>query len=158
MDLTDFLKNFAPEPEKFHAANVDLSDYFLDEIKSNPQACMFEEIPQGFGRFGLDETNPIPAFSIISNNDYLNRLRMLDGEQISYERKGSLETNNICKPIDMYEIFNLNGDFIVTRPTTYPLRNNKADRSLQILGYILNQYDFARKAKPQLMLEIDHTF
>jgi hypothetical protein len=81
-------------------------------IKNNPQACKMDEIPQGFGDFGLERTNPIPTYGVPENEIYLSNLRLTNGERIRWRRVGSFEIETINSPIDEYEIFSLNGDTI----------------------------------------------
>lgn len=90
----------------------EMADLLLNEIKTNPQACKFDVIPQGIGEFGLDKSNPIPIYGIPSNEIYLNKLRTMKGERIRFRRFGSSEHVNIIKLIDEYEIFNNAGDTI----------------------------------------------
>lgn len=81
-------------------------------IQNNSQACKTDEIPQGFGEFGLEKTNPIPVYGVPENEVYLSNLRQTNGERIRWRRVGSFKIENICSPIDEYEIFSLNGDTI----------------------------------------------
>ena len=85
---------------------------FLSEIENNPQACRLDEIPQGTGTFGLDKTNPVPVYGVPENEKYLSKLRLSNGDRIRWRRIKSLEIASINKPIDEYEIFNMNGDTI----------------------------------------------
>jgi len=64
-----------------------------------------DTIPEGFGDFGWEVTNPIPVNTIFGNIAYLARLRTNEGDKIAYERIGSTCSKNIEKPIDMYEIY-----------------------------------------------------
>ena len=70
-------------------------------------------IPEGFGEFGLEVTNPIPVNTIFGNTAYLARLRTIEGIKVRYERKGSTGAKNINNPIDIYEVFD-GDDFIAT--------------------------------------------
>lgn len=81
----------------------------LQEIKSNPQACSLDELPQGSGPFGRVATNPVPVYGIPSNETYLQRLRTSSGERLRWRRKGSLDAANITQKVDEYEIFNAQG-------------------------------------------------
>ncbi|MFZ4402324.1 MAG: hypothetical protein ACOYO1_20000 [Bacteroidales bacterium] len=87
-------------------------DMILVQIKSNSQACNLDEIPQGYGEFGLEITNPVPVYGIPSNKTYLESLRTLDGNMLNYRRNGNVSTSNIESPIDEYEIYNKSGDVI----------------------------------------------
>jgi hypothetical protein len=115
MGLFDFFKSKKPEPPKEDWTTIfpkEMVDGLLNEIKSNPQACRADEIPQGFGEFGLEKTNPIPTFGIPNNEEYLHSLRTLSGEVLRYRRTGSIEVVNINKRVDEYEIFNYQGETI----------------------------------------------
>ncbi len=71
-----------------------------------------DEIPEGFGEFGLDVTNPIPVQGIISNEVYLKKLVTIDSREIHWEREGSTKTDNIENAIDIYKIFDSSGTLI----------------------------------------------
>lgn len=71
----------------------------------NPNASEEDEMPEGFGEFGLEKTNPIPASSIADGYMYLNRLKLQNGMEISYTRIGSMRAPNIGETIDGYRIF-----------------------------------------------------
>ncbi len=61
-------------------------------------------IPEGYGEFGLEATNPIPINSIFAEKAYLDKLRTKKGVRVEYERIGSTGAPNIEHPIDQYEI------------------------------------------------------
>lgn len=95
-----------------------IPDYLIkllkEMIEENPQACKTDEIPQGFGQFGLESTNPIPINSILDNEIYLSRLRLENGNKITWQRGGSLITDNIVSLIDCYIIFDNKGEIVTT--------------------------------------------
>ena len=62
-------------------------------------------IPEGFGRFGLDPTNPVPVDGIGGGYEYLADLKDRKGHSIIYARVGSMSVENINGLIDEYEIF-----------------------------------------------------
>lgn len=68
-------------------------------------------IPEGYGEFGLEVTNPIPVNTIFGSNDYLKRLRTLEGKPVQNNRTGSIGARNIEDLIDEYEI-SVDGQFI----------------------------------------------
>jgi hypothetical protein len=43
-------------------------------------------IPNGYGEFGHDVTNPIPVNTVAGSLVYLSRLRTMSGEKIKYDR------------------------------------------------------------------------
>ena len=91
---------------------------YLDASKkfsqiSNPNGTDQDEMPEGYGEFGLEITNPIPTSSIPQNRFYLNRLRTIDNLTVTYDRIGSMRAKNIQSLIDGYRIF-VNGKQIAT--------------------------------------------
>lgn len=65
-----------------------------------------DEIPKGYGPYGLVVTNPIPTLSIEGSKLYLNQLRTDKGNAITYERKGSTSCAEVTPgSIDIYELF-----------------------------------------------------
>lgn len=72
-----------------------------------------DTIPDGYGEFGHDLTNPIPVNTVFGNRAYLGMLRTLDGRKVEYERLGSTSTPNIEDLIDIYRI-SIDGKEIAT--------------------------------------------
>jgi len=70
-------------------------------------------MPEGYGEFGLEITNPIPVYTILGNKLYLDRLRTVNGEKLYYERIGSMTAPNIPSIIDGYSIY-VQGEKIAT--------------------------------------------
>jgi len=64
-----------------------------------------DTMPEGYGEFGLEITNPIPVNSILGNKLYLDRLWTDNGVKITYERIGSMRAPNISSIIDGYRIY-----------------------------------------------------
>ena len=81
---------------------------FLDSARefaqSNPTGTDQDEMPEGYGEFGLEITNPIPTASIPDSYFYLDRLRTLSGEKITYDRIGGMKAPNIKHTVDGYSI------------------------------------------------------
>lgn len=100
------------KPYWINAYPKETADLISMMINNNPQACKDDVIPQGYGEFGLTATNPIPVYGIPENEDYLSKLRLQNGEKISWERVGSVSAENINKPIDKYLIQNRKGEKI----------------------------------------------
>jgi len=126
MGIFSFLNKEKKENDWTSALPKEYAELLLGEIKKNPQACRLDDIPQGFGKFGLEATNPVPVYGVPSNETYLRSLRTLSGERLKWRRVGSLQVENIVSPIDEYEIFNNAGDttcFIYISP--YHWRNSK---------------------------------
>ncbi len=70
-------------------------------------------MPDGYGEFGHDITNPIPVNTVMGSIAYLGKLRTMAGTKVQYERVGSTSAPNIDQIIDEYEIFD-NGQKIAT--------------------------------------------
>ena len=71
---------------------------------SNPSGTIEDEMPEGYGEFGIEITNPIPVSSIPDSYIYLNRLRTQNGSKITYNRIGGMNAPNIKNIIDAYKI------------------------------------------------------
>jgi hypothetical protein len=72
-----------------------------------------DKMPEGYGEFGLEITNPVPTNTIFGSTAYLGRLRTLDGIKVTYDRIGSMSAPNISQIIDGYMIY-ANGVQITT--------------------------------------------
>lgn len=82
---------------------------FYKSIGNMDGGVTTDEMPEGFGEFGLCVTNPVPVRGIPANEVYLSRLRLLSGEDFSWKRIGSFGANNIGQPIDGYQITTKSG-------------------------------------------------
>ena len=109
MGLFDFFKKDKKQPDWASKLPPEMVELVKLQVKSNPQACSLDEIPQGFGEFGLEPTNPIPVYGVPGNEFYLSSLVLKDGSSFRWRRIGSIQVDNIHSPIDKYEIFNLKG-------------------------------------------------
>jgi len=84
----------------------DLLEVSRDFSRSmNPCGTDKDEMPEGYGEFGLEITNPIPVRSIPDGYFYLNRLKTVEGMDVSYERIGAMQASNIQHTIDGYNLF-----------------------------------------------------
>ncbi len=72
--------------------------------KLNKDGTDQDVMPEGYGEFGYDVTNPIPVNTIMGSIAYLGKLRTMDGIKVEYNRIGSLGSPNIKNIIDRYEI------------------------------------------------------
>lgn len=61
-----------------------------------------DEMVGAYGRFGYDKTNPIPVRGFSGINNYFNRLRTSDYEEVTYQRIGVFSADNIRELIDGY--------------------------------------------------------
>ncbi|MDR2839800.1 MAG: hypothetical protein LBV75_00825 [Paludibacter sp.] len=80
---------------------------------TNPDGTDQEEMPEGYGEFGIEITNPIPVRSIPDSYFYLRKLKTTNGESITFDRIGSRRAPNIANVIDAYRI-SVNGKQIAT--------------------------------------------
>ena len=84
--------------------------YILNFINGNiNNGCTENEIPNGYGEFGLTKTNPVPVKGILANEAYLSQLRTLKGDELRWNRLGSTHAPNIDSPIDIYRITTKDG-------------------------------------------------
>ena len=99
-------------------------------LSDNYGGLKYDEIPGGYGEFGISINNPVPVNGIPSNEKYLKRLVTSDGMAISWRRLGSGGADNIDHPIDIYNITDENGnkrDTIYISPY-HPCTSNKAPK------------------------------
>jgi hypothetical protein len=99
----------------------------------NPRGTDQEEMPEGYGEFGLEITNPIPVSSIPDSYFYLQKLKTTNGETITFNRIGSMQAPNITNLIDAYKIF-VNGK---PRATIYICPYNKETSTKAPKGFKL---------------------
>ena len=93
----------------------------MDELNSNPKfqemRGLFEvmqslnddgteenEIPEGYGEFGYELTNPIPVNTTFGSTSYLAKLKTMNNLKISYDRIGSFSSPVSNHPVDGYKI------------------------------------------------------
>jgi hypothetical protein len=104
----------------------------MDEQCKN--CTKLDEIPGGYGEFGLSVTNPVPTHTILGSNLYLSRLRTLDNKEISCNRIGSTGSDNIENPIDMYRVDTEDGKHITIYLSPYHLKNsNKTPKGFKFV-------------------------
>lgn len=88
----------------------------------NTENLEVDVLPDGYGEFGHDITNPIPTNTPMGSLAYMGQLKTLDGYKVQYERLGSTSAPNLDYPVNIYEVFK-NGEKIATLYLT--TRNNK---------------------------------
>lgn len=71
--------------------------------------CDTDEIPEGYGEFGREVTNPVPIKGVPAIDGYLRSLKHVSGERFTYKRIGSTSADNIKNPIDIYVITSESG-------------------------------------------------
>jgi len=89
----DLLKSIAKLAANDIAANRGLCDSNVDD-------------PQ----YGLVPSKPIYTAFIEGEKEYLSSLRTLDGETLTWERKGSMAVMGINGMVDIYETYLPSGD------------------------------------------------
>lgn len=113
IEATNILKFVMFEKEEpSERDNIAFNKVFNAGFNPNNVGYNLDMIPNSYGEFGLKVTNPIPVKGIISNEKYLKKLRTESGEKINWKREGSTKAGNILNPIDIYQIFNQNGEFL----------------------------------------------
>jgi hypothetical protein len=88
----------------FPSADEQVFQEFYRTLGNFEGGATTDEIPGGYGEFGLCATNPVPVRGIPANEAYLSRLGLLSGEEFTWKRLGSTGAPNISDPIDMYQI------------------------------------------------------
>jgi hypothetical protein len=76
--------------------------------------CDADEIPGGYGEFGLSPTNPIPTHTIFGSTWYLSRLKTENGNKVVYQRHSSMELPPGPRPIDVYYVQHPDGTHLTT--------------------------------------------
>ncbi len=107
--LDEFYKYLLSKNDK--AALFDIAKQFAQQ--SNPNGTDQDEMPEGYGEFGLEITNPVPTASIPESYFYLQNLRTTSGSNVIFDRIGSMRAPNIQATVDGYKIL-CNGSQIAT--------------------------------------------
>jgi hypothetical protein len=101
MGLLDF---FFGNREDQEAAKL-LKAIIQYQVESSKDGVDTDDIPKGYGPFGLCETNPIPTRGIPGSHVYLSRLRTKDGCSIESSRIGSTSAADVTSGmVDIYSI------------------------------------------------------
>ena len=101
----------------------------------NQEGTDQDMIPNGYGEFGYDLTNPIPVNTIFGNTAYLGRLRTLDEVKVTYKRIGSFGSPISDNPIDGYEIFANGQKIAILYIDPYNKRNSqKAPKNFKLIS------------------------
>lgn len=102
MGLLDFFGK--KKKEKQEAAEL-LKALIHYQVESSKDGVDTDDIPKGYGPYGLCKTNPVPTRGIPGSNEYLSRLRTKDGRSIESSRIGSTTAEDVTSgAIDMYAI------------------------------------------------------
>lgn len=102
-----------------------------------------DTIPEGFGKFGYEVTNPIPLSAVTGDINYFPRLQTSDGIPVHAKFLNSTNAPNIRKPIHAYEI-SLNDERITT---LYFSINHKRTSKKAPIGFKLEPYPINYKNK-----------
>lgn len=108
----DQIFDLPPASPVAEQSDVDPIDRILDKCVRNVESLRgggnlgvdTDEMPEGYGSFGYDVTNPIPTLGIPGSNEYLAALRTPQGHSLRWERLGCCSAPNIAYLIDCYEI------------------------------------------------------
>lgn len=103
MGLFDF---FGKKKRKEEQDATELLKAFIQyQVESRKDGVDTDDIPKGYGSFGLCETNPVPTRDVSGSNEYLSRLRTIDGRPVESSRIGSTSAPDVTSGmIDMYAI------------------------------------------------------
>lgn len=75
------------------------------QVESRKDGVDTDDIPKGYGPYGLCKTNPVPTRGIPGSNEYISRLRTKDGRSVESSRIGSTSAEDVTSgAIDMYSI------------------------------------------------------
>lgn len=88
---------------EYYQKNKELFD--LQKEFMGAQGTDEDVMPDGYGEYGIEVTNPIPTSTVYGSIAYLGKLRTMDGTKVEYKRIGSTSAPNINQIIDEYEIF-----------------------------------------------------
>jgi hypothetical protein len=95
-------------------ATDEVVESFYKSLGNNTDGATTDVIPNAYGEYGFDVTNPIPTRGVPTNEVYLKKLSLLSNEPFHWERIGSFSSPNIKKPIDGYEIITDDGERLCT--------------------------------------------
>ena len=117
MGIFDFLKrksNPAAAAEDDVGEDINAAEILAKLEKGDMfgDGCDSDEIPGASGEFGFDVNNPIPVHSILGSHQYLKNLRFSDNTEVHYKRQGSTDSQYVKHPIDVYAIFDSNGEYV----------------------------------------------
>ncbi len=103
MGLLDLFGKKSKEDEA--AAREAMKAILQHQAESRKDAVDSDEIPTGYGPFGLCKTNPVPTQGVPESNKYISRLKTKDGRSVQCTRVGSTSAKDVTSGmIDMYSI------------------------------------------------------
>ena len=84
---------------------VGVDPFMQHQMMSRIDSVDADQIPGGYGPFGLCATNPVPTHSVAGSSAYLENLRTGDGRPIRGRRTGSTSAKDVTNGmIDIYQI------------------------------------------------------
>lgn len=111
IDMLDSKKGLNPqETAKLRELRtmMNIAIEYQDEVRKirEEEGVDTDDIPKGYGPFGLCATNPIPTRDVSGSNEYLSRLRTKDGRPVEVSPiKCSTSAKDVTSGmIDMYHI------------------------------------------------------
>lgn len=107
----------------------------LNKFSEAAGGCDTDEIPNGYGEFGLTPTNPIPTNTVLGSYSYLERLCTSEGMKVKVGRRKAVNTDVSPMAIDMYELSRADGTPLPNvYISAYHKRNSKkAPRGFRLL-------------------------
>ena len=125
----------------------------MDELKSNEgyqamleinkamaemarDGCETDELPDAYGEYGYDISNPIPTEAVSGSIRYLGRLNAPDGSKVRYQRIGCYGCPVSKNLVDGYELSHQDGTALGTiYVSPYQTRNSeKAPAGLTLIS------------------------
>lgn len=102
MGLFDFFGKKKKEEQE--AADL-LKALIQYQVESSQDGVDTDDIPTGYGPYGLCKTNPVPTRGVPGSYEYLSRLRTKNGLFIENSRIGSTSAPDVTSGmVDMYAI------------------------------------------------------
>lgn len=115
-------------------APSELQEYMAQIPGQRAVGVYTDHIPEGYGDFGLVETNPIPTICIQASNRYLSSLRY-GGQSVTHERLGSTPSKVSHGSVDIYAIKHNGSNVGTVYICPYHRRNSrKAPRGFTLFG------------------------
>ncbi|HQF39539.1 MAG TPA: hypothetical protein PK322_10520 [Opitutaceae bacterium] len=100
MSFFDLFRRHQDEPLKQQLRHVmQMPVFCYGTIKLGPE---LDQLPRARGPFG-SKSNPIPVNGVGGEINYLNRLRLVNGERVFFHRIGSVDSTLSPMPLDVYE-------------------------------------------------------
>lgn len=126
---------------KQYLANDDLREQLLSEMGYGNIGTKVDFLPEGFGRFGLDLTNPVPVRGIREAELYMARLRSRRYGKVTFVRDVSCDAENIDFPVDCYLIYREPDKSIVGRVYISPYQRHTSAKAPEGFYLLPNHED-----------------